>query len=157
MFLLPLKALLFHLVACIADDSEHCCDLHHAACVDLHSFITRLYPAHNETYTATISRRTMGVPQTYNSKANHLTAVILHWWFKMLRHWHWLLFTSLSARLTFDTTVWHMGTKSQTKDIWNFSTQCSQFCSVSINWWRYYVNSASQVIFGSWYTKEKTD
>jgi len=86
MFLLPMKALLFHSTAHIADDSEHCCDLCHAACVDLHSFVTRLYPAYNETYTSTISRRTLGVPQAYNSKAYHTTAVILHWWFKMPRH-----------------------------------------------------------------------
>ena len=87
MFVVPLKPL-FHWSACIADGLERCCDLCHAACVDLHSFITRLYSAYNETHTSTISRRTLGVPQAYNSKAYHSTAVIQHWWFKIPSHSH---------------------------------------------------------------------
>jgi hypothetical protein len=74
---LPVRVLHVYHSSCIADDVERCCNIRHAASLDLHSVNTRLCPAYNETYNSTVSRRTLGVPEAHDSKTRHPTKLIV--------------------------------------------------------------------------------
>lgn len=84
---LPGRMLLVYYSSCIADDLERCYNIRHAASLDLHSVNTRFYPADNETYNSTVSRRALGVPKAHNSKTRRPT--------KLIKYVHYVYTSSL--------------------------------------------------------------